>query len=387
MRKAYKYINPDNLTKYGFDPGLADSIERMMKSLNFEEPDRVPIFDIVQNEGFINHYSGESITLENGEEVLLKALANSIDSSTEINPPALKATYDRDGFIYKRDTWTEWLIERPFKNMPELKKYVRKNIEEVKYSNPKDTWSCAGKVGFTGSNEDPISGFIRQQKLAGKCSLLINEGDVGFDTALIRAGFENFIFLYYEDPDLVSEWLEVLANHEIRRINYLANPEISPITMEIAELADKNGLMFPPDFFKKEVFPRLKRINNEWHKRGTKVIFHSCGNVLPILGEIIDCGCDGINPAARVEGIDIIREIKTNYPKICIVGGIDASYLLEKGTREEVEKEVKRVIDIAAPGGGLILGSSIEMLPSHNPENLIAMIETCKRYGDYHKSI
>jgi hypothetical protein len=383
MNKTYKYINQADLTQYGFNPGLADSIERMMKSLNFEEPDRVPVFDIVQNEGFINYYSGERISVDNGESVLLKALSNSIDASTEINPPALKASFNRDGFIYKRDTWSEWLVERPFKNMPEFKEYVRKNIDEIKNTSPKDSWSCAGKVSYTGSDEDPVCGFIRQQKQAGRCSLLINEGDVGFDTALLRAGFENFIFLYYEDPDLISEWLEVLAVHEIKRINYLANSKISPVTMEIAELADKNGLTFPPEFFKKEVFPRLKRINNEWHKQGTKVIFHSCGNILPVLDEIIDCGCDGINPVAKVEGMDIIKEIKTNYPKICIVGGIDANYLLEKGSKEEVEKEVRRVIDIAAPGGGFILGSSIEMLPNHNPENLIAMVETCKSYGIY----
>lgn len=383
MKKVYKYVNPDDLKKFCFDPGLADSVERIMKALNFEEADRVPIFDIVQNEGFINYYSGESISEENGEIVLLKALGNSIDSSTEINPPALKAIFNRDGFIYKRDKWTEWLAERPFSDVAGLKKYVRKNIEEVRQSSPENSWSCAGKVNFTGSDEDPISLFIRQQKLAGKCNLLINEGDVGFDTALLRAGMENFVFLYHEEPDLVSEWLEVLANHEIKRINYLANPEISPVTMEIAELADKNGLLFPPDFFKKEVFPRLKRINDEWHKKGTKVIFHSCGNILSVLGEIIECGCDGINPVAKIEGIDIIREIKTNYPGICIVGGIDANYLLEKGTKEEVEKEVIRVIDIAAAGGGLILGSSIEMLPCHNPENLITMVETCKKYGVY----
>jgi len=384
----YKYANIKKIMEAGFDPELANSIERLMKAFNFEEPDRVPLFDVVQNNGFIEHYAEEKINSENGERLLLKALSNSLDCSTEINPPANPAVFNRDGFIYKRDCWTEWLIERPFVELKGLKEYIKKNIEEIRNSPLEEAWSPSGNVSYVGSKENPKEMFFRQQKASGKCSILINEGYMGIDTAYLRAGFENFSFLYYDNPDLVSEWLQVLAEHEVKRIKYLAEPELSPICMEVAELADRNGLLFSPNFLKKEVFPRIKMINDEWHKRKTKVMFHSCGNISKIIPDLIEAGCDGLNPIPTIENMDIIKSIKAikrDFPKVCIVGGIDADYLLEKGSHEDVGREVMRVIDAAAPGGGFILGSSIEMLPNNKPENLIIMVEICKKYGVYKK--
>jgi len=65
----------------------------------------------------------------------------------------------------------------------------------------------------------------------------------------------------------------------------------------------------------------------------------------------------------------------------CIAGGYSV-YHLHYGTRKQVVDEVKRTLDICAPGGGYIFetGSAFGKSPVENVE---AMYETVKSYGKY----
>lgn len=68
-------------------------------------------------------------------------------------------------------------------------------------------------------------------------------------------------------------------------------------------------------------------------------------------------------------------------PHACISGGIRTG-LLMRGTVDQVKDEVKRNMDICAPGGGYIFdfGDSMEYC---KPENVEAVFETVKLYGKY----
>lgn len=65
----------------------------------------------------------------------------------------------------------------------------------------------------------------------------------------------------------------------------------------------------------------------------------------------------------------------------CISGGFSTN-ILQFGTPEQVKDEVKRLLDICAPGGGFIFETSSAL--SHvKRENVEAMFETVKLYGKY----
>ena len=65
----------------------------------------------------------------------------------------------------------------------------------------------------------------------------------------------------------------------------------------------------------------------------------------------------------------------------CIAGGF-RSTLLDWGTPEQVRDEVKRLIDICAPGGGFIFSPSAG-INTNKAENVEAMFDTLKIYGKY----
>ena len=66
----------------------------------------------------------------------------------------------------------------------------------------------------------------------------------------------------------------------------------------------------------------------------------------------------------------------------CITGGFD-EHLLEIGTKDQVTEEVKRILDICAPGGGYIFAVDRTLDCTAKPENVEAMCEAVRKYGKY----
>ncbi len=78
-----------------------------------------------------------------------------------------------------------------------------------------------------------------------------------------------------------------------------------------------------------------------------------------------------------------IRNVKRKYgSQVCIIGNVDVD-LLSKGTPEEIETEVRDLIQDIAPGGGYILASGNSLASSVKIENVMAMGAALKKYGYY----
>ena len=57
--------------------------------------------------------------------------------------------------------------------------------------------------------------------------------------------------------------------------------------------------------------------------------------------------------------------------------------IIINGFKHEVAESTKRLIDIAASGGGFILGSSNSIMPGTPSRNVLVMIETGLTYVRY----
>ncbi|HIC88869.1 MAG TPA: hypothetical protein EYP04_05660 [Anaerolineae bacterium] len=125
---------------------------------------------------------------------------------------------------------------------------------------------------------------------------------------------------------------------------------------------------------RQEFIPRLKRLNDAWHEHGIKCLFHSDGNLMEILPDLVEAGIDGLNPVETGAGMDL-GEIKQLYGDlIFLAGGIDVSQLMPFGTLEEVREACQAAIAAAGPTG-YFMGSTTELHNSIPLENILAMIE------------
>ena len=59
------------------------------------------------------------------------------------------------------------------------------------------------------------------------------------------------------------------------------------------------------------------------------------------------------------------------------------AYVVHSDTPQQVRDEVRRCLDIFAPGGGYILGGGHGLFDDTPIENVVAMFESALRYGAY----
>lgn len=83
----------------------------------------------------------------------------------------------------------------------------------------------------------------------------------------------------------------------------------------------------------------------------------------------------------RFEQIDLAEAKRKLGGIACFSGGFP-SYLLDHGTPQQVADEVKRELDICAPGGGYQFDTDCG-LNNAKPENVEAMFKTLRDYGKY----
>ncbi len=95
-----------------------------------------------------------------------------------------------------------------------------------------------------------------------------------------------------------------------------------------------------------------------------------------------------MTPRERVEAVLDLRvpdrvPIGDDFPDLIFWGGIDNNELLCRGSVEEVEQAVKDLIKDAGGSGKLLLGSSGQVHPANRLENVLAMFEFGRKYGNY----
>jgi uroporphyrinogen decarboxylase len=198
----------------------------------------------------------------------------------------------------------------------------------------------------------------------------------GFCECWSRLGLDTFIYLYDQSPEVVSDHIEAYTQSELRRLNAIADPALSPVVLIAEDFASKQGPIFSPAFLRKELFPRVRRVTEAWHRHGLKVLYHSDGNWRQVIPDLVDCGVDGFYCLEASLGMDIVQ-LKRAWPGHVWAGGVDGVDLMERGTPEQVRREVHRQIlgTDALHAGGLFIDTSSEINPPIKPENFRAMVE------------
>lgn len=358
--------------------------DRIEAVLNLKVPDRVPIGDgLFQHWGFINHFYRTSREGKWTLEEVCRAVGNAdVDYAFDLTPSLETHIENRLGLIYRVTEWTEVIIDRPFRTVEEAKPWVKDIILKIKKSDPDIMWTFAGNTGMWGLGVGNYKEEFQMKQNWLKDTVLMHTGSpMQLDTCYMMAGMEIFSYLMVDDYGLLIEWFDELCRHERKRVARCADYDLSPVACVFCDIASKTGLMFSKKFLKTEFFPRLKLLIDEWHNHGIKVIYHSEGDITSIIPEIIESGAEGINPLEP--DILNIRQLRKNYPDLIFWGGIDNNKLLCKGTIEEVEQAVKDLIKDAGSNGRLLLGSSGQIHPANKLDNILAMFDFARRYGEY----
>lgn len=145
------------------------------------------------------------------------------------------------------------------------------------------------------------------------------------------------------------------------------------------DMGSQRGLMLSPDLIRKFVIPGCKKLVEQAHSYGLKVIYHSCGSITEIIPDLFEAGVDAIHPIqALAEGMDA-ESIKENFGDMgAFCGGVDTQDLLVNGTKEEVGKRVEELRELF-PTGLIISPSHEAILPDISPENVKALFDAATK--------
>ena len=207
------------------------------------------------------------------------------------------------------------------------------------------TWETV-KERFTGDISARLpENFIEICKEAKESGLPVYTGDLpaGFFGALREIfGFEELMYMFYDDPDLISEILDTLCDLWIAVYSEIQK-HVSPDYIFIWEdMCSKTGPLISPVVFREFLLPRYKRLTKSLRNADNMPLFmvDSDGDERPLVPLWIEGGVDIIFPWETQFGLDIAK-VRQEYPTMGMMGGLDKHVL--EFTRGDMDRELEKV--------------------------------------------
>jgi hypothetical protein len=203
-----------------------------------------------------------------------------------------------------------------------------------------------------------------------------------------KFGYRPYFLAMMRYPDEVRR-LFAHAGEEARLRNAalsqaILRNDLPPYVYFGEDICYNRGPMVPVQLLREIYFPHLRRAMEPLEEAGIDVIWHSDGNILPIVDDLLSCGVDGFQGFQQETGPDLedLAEMKSRRGrKLILWGSVSVNRTLPFGSVGDVEREVERCIDAAAPGGGFFLAASSPVGPEVPDRNILAMHRHAIRYG------
>lgn len=171
-------------------------------------------------------------------------------------------------------------------------------------------------------------------------------------------GIQNLIIATFEDPEWVHSFLHVLKDRKKAYIRSLKGAKY-----DLLELGggDASTTVISPDIFDEFVAPYDAELIEEAHLAGQRIVYHTCGGMMPILENIAAMKPDAMEtftPGAMGGDMNLVEAKKRIGDKVCMIGGMDQFNFFTGCSEQDTRNEVRRCFAAAGEGGGFILSPS-----------------------------
>ncbi|MDZ7374592.1 MAG: hypothetical protein ONB23_11570 [candidate division KSB1 bacterium] len=191
-------------------------------------------------------------------------------------------------------------------------------------------------------------------------------------------GYETLCYALYDDPPLVAAVCEAVGSRIVQFYRTLLQFDSLVAVFQGDDMGHRTGTLVNPDHLRQYFLPWHRQFARLAHERGVPYFLHSCGNVLPVMEDLIEgVGIDGKH--SFEDAIFPASDFHMRYhQRIATLGGVDLN-ILSKGDPQEVRKAARSLIERCAPLGRFAIGSG-NSIPSYvPPANYLAMIDEALR--------
>lgn len=171
-------------------------------------------------------------------------------------------------------------------------------------------------------------------------------------------GIQDLIMSVFMDPEWVHTFLKILQQRKMTFIESLRG-----VNYDILELGggDASTTVISPEIFNEFVARYDAPLIEAAHKAGQRIVYHTCGGMMPILEDIAAMKPDAMETFTpeSMGGDALLPEAKRRIgDKVCMIGGFDQFHFFTGCTEDDTRREVRRCFEAAGEGGGFILSPS-----------------------------
>jgi uroporphyrinogen decarboxylase len=352
------------------------SKERVLCAINLSEPDRVPMNFGANNATRERLY--QDLDVKSHKELLEKLNIDIVDIRGVVDP-IYKGPVPFERFLDNRIKENFWGMRTKLMQTatgPEecYCDFIFKNVDDI-WELEKHSWPEADWFDF--------SDIDKELEEWSNFAIMASGASVFQHPTFLRS-IDNLLTDMIINEEIAHYLMDKFTDFYVQYFDRMFVSAKGKV--DILRIADDLGmqdrLIISPEIFEKFFVPRIKRIADMAHSHGVKVMFHSCGSIVPFIPRLIDIGIDILDPIqVRAKGMNP-EYLKDSFgDRICLHGSIDTQYVLPKGTKNEVANEVKKMIDILGRGGGFILSPSHVFQTDVVTDNIVALYETGYRYS------
>lgn len=213
-------------------------------------------------------------------------------------------------------------------------------------------------------------------------------GGVVYEYCWYMRGLEQWFMDMLQNPAFCEALLDQTLKYWMDYYTGFMNAvgDLVDIVMIGDDLAGQYGPLFQPEFYRTIIKPRQKKLVQHIKSlTHAKIWYHTCGGCKVYIPELIDNGVDILNPVqTSAVGMDP-AELKEEFGKDLVFwgGGIDSQHILPFAAPAEIKAEVRKNIDLFKNRGGYVFNNVHNIQAGVPAENIVAMYEAAYEYGFY----
>jgi hypothetical protein len=239
---------------------------------------------------------------------------------------------------------TDWVLERPIKE--------KRHIELFHRYAP---WGlCARDIidekARTLDGDGILRGAVPGFQIYGQPGC--------WQDAVELFGIQELIMETMDDPVWVREFLGMLRERKLVDVSSMAG---APFDLIELGGGSASSTVISPGIFLEFVAPYDEPIIEAAHGCNLRVVYHTCGGMMPLLEAIADMGPDAMEtftPPALGGDTDLREANERIGTRVCMIGGFDQHNYFQGCTPEQTRAAVRRCFEEAGGGGGYILAPS-----------------------------
>ena len=353
---------------------LMTSHERISRMFAHREADRIPIYDDPWN-ATVQRWQREGMPagIDYRDYFDLDKIAFiGADNSPRYEYRVIEETEE---YIIYISAWGATL--KQFKHSASVPDFLDFTITDAK------KWAEA-KSRMTPTDDRVNWNYLKEHYKSWKENGQWIQGEFwfGFDVSHSWAvGTETFLMAMIEDPDWCVDMFNTYLDMDIALFEKVLD---AGYTMDSIRWPDdmgyKQNQFFSVNTYRELLKPVHKRAVDWAHSKGIKAHIHSCGDINPLIPELIDIGVDAVNPLEVKAGMNPV-ELKQKYgDKLVFHGGINAVLWDD---RDAILTEIDKTVPKMMENGGYIFSSDHSIPSSVSTENFKAIIARVKEIGKY----